>query len=106
MRRPPIRLTRDEEAVCRRWGLGVLGVVTTMVVLTLTMPAFRNAPADRLASECTDRAGEAVARLIETRRETERRLAIDAASAGCDSQVASRRGAAARQLLNIRRDTD
>ena len=87
MQRPPIRLTREEEIACRRWACGVLGVLTTMTVLVLTIPAFRNAPSDRSASAC---ANEAITRPVETTGQAERRPAPHAPTAGCDPRVATR----------------
>jgi hypothetical protein len=87
MQRPTIRLTRDEEIACRRWTCGVLGVVTTLTVLILTLPAFRNAPPDPSASACAD---EAIARPAETTGQAERRPTPHAPTAGCDPRVAIR----------------
>ena len=77
MRRSCIRLTPNDEIVRRKWAVAVLGVLALIVTSTLTLPAFQKAGSERLASACgDDRAGEAVAQLIETARETNQRLAL------------------------------
>jgi len=84
MRGRAIRLTQDDKIVRRKWAVAVLGVLAAVVVSTLTVPPFQKISPMRSASGCTEnRTGEAVARLIETKRATERRLAMDPQPIGC-----------------------
>jgi hypothetical protein len=87
MRRPAMRLTQDDKIVRRKWAFAVLGVLAALVVSTLSSPPFQNASPKSLVSGCLDdRAGEAGARLIETKGATDRRLATDPQPSGCSYQ--------------------
>lgn len=46
LRRPPIRLTREDKAVCAKWSCGLLGVWAVIVIAALTLPILRGESAN------------------------------------------------------------
>jgi len=58
MRRPPIRLTPADEAVCRRWASAVLGVVATILVIVLATPLLGTGSPSRSALRCVDKGAQ------------------------------------------------
>jgi hypothetical protein len=84
------RRTQDDKAIRRLWAFAVLAVLAIVVTSTLTFPAYPNVSRERLGCDCSDnRAGEAVARLIETAQDTKRRL-LHARPVVCPSGIETR----------------